>query len=496
MLVPIQCEYYALEGLAQLLDSIERVRASLNPRLSLAGMLLTMADGRTRLSADVAAEVRRAFRRPRLRGGRAAERAPGRGAEPRPSHHRVRPGSAGADAYYRVASELVDRVRANPRSRRRGLGRGLEVLMGGAPPRPSSRSFPSARSSRTGASRARVSTSEAIAALAESMRVQGVIQPVVVRPLGAGRYELIAGERRWRAAVRAGLATVPALVRETDDRESLLLALVENVAREDLSAVEEARAYAALQDEFGLSLGEVAERVGRSKPSVSNRLRLLELPDDVLRLVEGGRLSEGHARAVLAVPGNEERRRLAQRIVRQGLSVRAAERAARWAGARTKPRRSAPVDPELAARARAALERLTGAAVKVGPRRLEVAFADETELAEIVESLEPPGVTVRAAAPLPRCRAADSDRPPGIARDAAGERGDEGRRRAPRAARPAGQARRLRGARRRGRAARPRDEAVGARPRRRRGLAPRSRDLFRAPAPPKLTLARLGRPGD
>jgi ParB family chromosome partitioning protein len=132
----------------------------------------------------------------------------------------------------------------------------------------------------------------------------------------------------------------------------------------------------------------VAERVGRSKPSVSNRLRLLELPDDLLDLVERGSLSEGHARAVLAVPGNEERRALARRIVREGLSVRAAERAARWAGAATKPRRAAPVDPELASRARVALERLTGAPVKVGARRIEIAFGDETELAELVESLE------------------------------------------------------------------------------------------------------------
>jgi ParB family chromosome partitioning protein len=216
------------------------------------------------------------------------------------------------------------------------------------------------------------------------------VQPIVVRPAGEGRYELVAGERRWRAARAAGLATVPALVRETDDRDSFLLALVENVAREDLTPVEEARAYAVLEDEFGLSLGEVAERVGRSKPSVSNRLRLLELPDDVLDLVERGALSEGHARAVLAAPGLDDRRRLARKIVREGLSVRAAERAARWAGARTKPRRAAPVDPELAARARAALERLTGASVRVGAARIEIAFASETELAEIVESLERP----------------------------------------------------------------------------------------------------------
>jgi len=229
---------------------------------------------------------------------------------------------------------------------------------------------------------------DGIAGLAESVRAQGVVQPIVVRPLADGDYELIAGERRLRAAKAAGLATVPALVRETDDRDSLLLALVENVAREDLSPIEEARAYSVLMDEFGLSLGDVAERVGRSKPAVSNRLRLLELPDDVLGLVERGLLSEGHARALLAVPDHEERRRLARRVIRQGLSVRATERAARWAGARTKPRASSRVDPALADRARALLERATGASVRIAPRRIEIAFAGETELAEIVESLE------------------------------------------------------------------------------------------------------------
>jgi ParB family chromosome partitioning protein len=231
---------------------------------------------------------------------------------------------------------------------------------------------------------------EAINRLAESVRAQGVVQPVVVRPASDGRYELIAGERRWRAARAAGLPTIPAVVRETDDRESLLLALVENVAREDLTPVEEARAYAALQDEFDFSLGELAERVGRSKPAVSNRMRLLELADDILGLVERGALTEGHARAVLAVPGNEERRALARRIVERGLSVRAAEVAARDAGARRKPRKAQPVDPALAARAKNALERATGASVKVGARRIEVGFADETELAEIVEALERP----------------------------------------------------------------------------------------------------------
>jgi ParB family transcriptional regulator, chromosome partitioning protein len=230
---------------------------------------------------------------------------------------------------------------------------------------------------------------EAGSGLAESIRTQGVIQPLLVRPRTAGGYEIVAGERRWRAAREAGRATVPAVVRETDDRETLLLGLVENVAREQLTAVEEARAYAVLIDEFALALGDVADRVGRSKPSVSNRIRLLELPDDVLGMVERGQLSEGHARAVLAVPDHEGRRRLAREIVQKGLSVRVAEQRAKWAGAKQKPRvRATPVDPALAARVRDALQRITGFHAKVAAGRVELVFADEHELEEIAEAFE------------------------------------------------------------------------------------------------------------
>jgi ParB family transcriptional regulator, chromosome partitioning protein len=230
---------------------------------------------------------------------------------------------------------------------------------------------------------------ESTAALAESIRGQGLVQPIVVRSRPTGGYELIAGERRWRAAREAGLERIPAVVRESGDRDALLLGLVENVAREQLTPVEEARAYALLIDEFELGLGEIAERVGRSKPSVSNRMRLLDLPEDVLAMLERDELTEGHARAVLAVPDHEERRRLAREIVRRGLSVRDAERAARWAGARRKPRRTrTPIDPVLADRVRTAAERLTGRPVKLASNRLEVFFADEVELAELAEALE------------------------------------------------------------------------------------------------------------
>jgi ParB family chromosome partitioning protein len=281
-----------------------------------------------------------------------------------------------------------DQENRPPAATRRGLGRGLEVLIGGVATT-ELEELPVAAIHPNPLQPRRRHDAEAASGLAESVRVQGVIQPVVVRRRAQGGWELIAGERRWRAAREAGLATLPALVREADDRDSLLLALVENVAREDLSPVEEARAYALLVDEFDLSLGELSERVGQSKPSVSNRLRLLDLPDDVLAMVERGELSEGHARAVLAVPDQEGRRRLAREIVKTGMSVRAAEGKARWAGARQKPRRKGTgVDPALAARVRGAAERLTGLPVRLTRGRLEVHFADEIELAELAEALE------------------------------------------------------------------------------------------------------------
>jgi ParB family transcriptional regulator, chromosome partitioning protein len=271
---------------------------------------------------------------------------------------------------------------------RRGLGRGLEVLVGGSEAEgaellrlPLDAIHPNPKQPR------RRFEPEATTGLASSLKHQGVLQPVVVRPRAAGGYELVAGERRWRAAREAGLDTLPALVRDTDDRETLLLSLVENVAREDLSPVEEARAYAALVDEFELSLGELAEHVGRSKAGVSNRLRLLELPEEVLWMLARGELTEGHARAVLAVPDDDGRLRLARRAARDGLTVRATERAAQESGARRRPR-SSPVDPVLAERARHAAERLTGLPARVSAGKLELHFGDETRLAELVETLE------------------------------------------------------------------------------------------------------------
>jgi ParB family chromosome partitioning protein len=273
---------------------------------------------------------------------------------------------------------------------RRGLGRGLEVLLGGGEPSATELLELPIEAIHANPKQPRKRfDGEAGSGLAESVRRQGVIQPLLVRPRAAGGYEIVAGERRWRAARDAGHSTIPAVIREADDRDTLLLGLIENVAREQLTPVEEARAYAVLLDEFGLTLGEMAERVGRSKPSVSNRIRMLDLPDDVLGMLERGQLTEGHARAVLAVPDHEGRRRLAREIVQKGLSVRAAEQRAKWAGAKQKPRvKATPVDPQLAARVRDALEHLTGFHARVGRGRVELGFADEHELAELAEALE------------------------------------------------------------------------------------------------------------
>jgi ParB family chromosome partitioning protein len=271
---------------------------------------------------------------------------------------------------------------------RRGLGRGLEVLVGGAGESelvhlPLEMIHANPRQPR------KAFDADAASGLAASVKAQGLLQPLLVRPRKDGGYELIAGERRLRAASEAGLATVPAVIREADDRESLVLGLVENVAREQLSPLEESRAYAVLLDEFGLALGEIADRVGRSKPSVSNRLRLLELPDEVLQLLSAGELSEGHARAILALPDNDARKALARRAAKSGMSVRQVEQATRDAGApRQRRPRPEPLNPHLASRAAAAAIKLTGLGASVSPGKLEIRFTGETELAELAEALE------------------------------------------------------------------------------------------------------------
>jgi len=239
----------------------------------------------------------------------------------------------------------------------------------------------------------RVFDEEDLADLAESIRHLGVVQPIVVRPLEDReplRYELIAGERRLRAARMAGVAKIPAVVRTVDDVGSLEIALAENVARQDLNGIEEAHAFAALVDEFGLTHERIGELVGKSRVAVTNTLRLLELPDEVQDMIEGGALSEGNARALLGVGGHEEQRRLARLVVREGLTVRQTEKLVRrLAAAPAKP--PAPRDAADEVYLDDLTDELYGlleapVRIRAGSRggRLEIAFKDRAELERIV----------------------------------------------------------------------------------------------------------------
>lgn len=181
--------------------------------------------------------------------------------------------------------------------------------------------------------------------LSNSIRTHGVLQPILVRPIADGRFEIVAGERRWRAAQRAGLHTIPAVVRDLNEVEVVEIAIVENVQRTDLNPIEEAQGFQALIDRFGRTQEDIAEAVGKSRPHIANMLRLLKLPDDLQEMVRDGRLSSGHARAILTAP---DPRGLAQRVLSEGLNVREVERLAQQAKDEKHGPRVAAAAPALA----------------------------------------------------------------------------------------------------------------------------------------------------
>jgi ParB family chromosome partitioning protein len=227
--------------------------------------------------------------------------------------------------------------------------------------------------------------SASIESLAASIADAGVVQPVIVRPLTDGQYELIAGERRWRAAQQAELETVPALIRDQDGAERLQTALIENMAREDLNPVDEARACAALVEDLGLSKEALARRLGRSRGAISNLIRLLDLPDGALELLARGELTEGHGRAILQASGAESRESLAREAARHGWSVRETERRAKQNGNGRLPKIVPHPDQEAAlVRAEEALEKALGTGVRVRAARrgirAELHFEDLEQL--------------------------------------------------------------------------------------------------------------------
>ena len=228
--------------------------------------------------------------------------------------------------------------------------------------------------------------------LARSMTEHGIVQPIVARRVGA-RFQIIAGERRWRAAQRAGLKKVPVIVRDVDDRQLLEVALVENIQREELNPMEEAAAYRRLVGELGYSQEQVAERVGKDRSTVANLLRLLRLPRGVRRLIEEQKLSPGHARPLLALPKAEMQTEIAELIVTRGLSVREVER---WVQAASKPPSTKPkerADPNTREASRQ-MEQALGTAVRIRRQgakgakgRVEIDFHSENELHRIYQAV-------------------------------------------------------------------------------------------------------------
>jgi ParB family chromosome partitioning protein len=283
--------------------------------------------------------------------------------------------------------------------RQRGMGRGLAAILAVAPRDDAQelREIPVDMVAPNPHQPRSTFDEEALLALAESIRVRGVLQPVLVRPLPAGTYELIAGERRWRAAGLAELETIPAIVRHHDDAASLEVALVENMAREDLNPIEEARACAALTEELGLSREEVGQRVGRSRVAVSNLIRLLDLPDEALELIITGQLTEGHGRALLTAPDNADRRRLARQAVEGRWSVRELESRARGArpptvaGRSRRPRGLHPDQEAAIVEINDMLEAALGRDVEVtataGGYRAHLSFDSVDEALELARSL-------------------------------------------------------------------------------------------------------------
>jgi ParB family chromosome partitioning protein len=285
----------------------------------------------------------------------------------------------------------------------RGMGRGLAAILSvSATPADGDdlRSLPVELIAPNPRQPRRTFDEAALEGLAASLRERGVLQPVLVRPIAGGTYELVAGERRWRAAQLAGLESIPALVRDRDDAEALETALIENMAREDLNPVEEARACAALVEELGLTRETVGLRVGRSRVAVSNLLRLLDLPDEALDLLQRGDLSEGHGRALLLATDHAARRSLARSAAGEGWSVRTLETRARETNTRGRGAARAARAPEphpdqdaAAAEIAEALGGVLGVEVSVRPRgsgyRVELAFDDPAEAIALARRLRP-----------------------------------------------------------------------------------------------------------
>ncbi|MBO0640848.1 ParB/RepB/Spo0J family partition protein [Pseudomonas stutzeri] len=280
-------------------------------------------------------------------------------------------------------------------TKKRGLGRGLDALLGGASVSAMQeeaakvdtrelQQLPLELVQRGKYQPRRDMDPQALEELAQSIRNHGVMQPIVVRPVEGGRYEIIAGERRWRASQQAGLERVPALVREVPDEAAIAMALIENIQREDLNPIEEAVALQRLQQEFQLTQQQVADAVGKSRVSVSNLLRLIALPEEIKTLLSHGDLEMGHARALLGLPADQQVEG-ARHVVARGLTVRQTEALVRqWLSSKEKPKAEVKIDPDISRLEQRLAERL-GSPVQIkhgqkGKGQLVIRYSSLDEL--------------------------------------------------------------------------------------------------------------------
>ena len=299
LLAPIQCEYFALEGLSDLMNTVKLVKQRLNTDLQVEGVVLTMFDARTNLSGQVVNEVKKFFKNMAIK---------------------------------------------------KGLGKGLDALLGDyqQPPEESVKEI-DVNLIDTNSSQPRKSfDKEKLDELANSIKNHGIVQPIVVRRTGE-RYTIVAGERRYRAARIAGLNKVPVVVKDMDDYQVMEVALIENIQREDLNPIEEATAIRFLMVQNDLTQEEVAERLAKSRPSIANTLRLLNLPEEIQQYLKDGKLQSGHAKVILSLPEKPMQFRLADRIAEGGVSVREAERLAKamLQPGREKKKPEQPADTDL-----------------------------------------------------------------------------------------------------------------------------------------------------
>ena len=273
-----------------------------------------------------------------------------------------------------------------------GLGRGLDALLGDAPDEPVT-SLPVQKIEPNPLQPRKLFEEDELQELADSIAQHGLIQPITVRKGEKGFYQIIAGERRWRAARMAGLRSVPVVVIEADDRKAMELALIENLQRQDLNPMEEAMGYKQLMDEYGLTQNEVAERVTKSRPAVANSLRLLCLPPSIAQMVTAGTITAGHARAILALPTESLQEKAAAKIVALNLSVRQAETMCKNMAKEKPPKEEkSPLEVDYIAECEKSLSKALGRGVKItrGKRKgkFELEFYGDDDLQRLYEALQ------------------------------------------------------------------------------------------------------------